>query len=96
MALTQEEIDDAARKTIERIFVADNVTAHSTFPDIVAAMQAIENGMNATTDAAATAYPVTPVKNAFLEYARTGAPNLTVQEGGIALAYWALKTVGLL
>ena len=95
MALTQQQLDDVAIQLIQRIFVSDGGVAHGDLDNIKAAVQAIETGMNATTTVVESAYSGVVLKSALLQYAQTGAPGLTAQQGGVALAFWALKEVGI-
>lgn len=95
MAFTAQDVEDVARLLVQKSFVSDGNTAHSDWDAVKAAVQAIDDAMNATTNAASTAYPATVMKVALLNFARTGAANLTVAEGALALAYWAMREGGL-
>jgi len=94
MALTDPELYEIARQFSRRIFAA--ATAHSDLDQLKTAVGRIDTGMNVTTNQLQSAYPATAVKIAFLTDIKAQAPNLTTQEAGIALAYWALHEVGLL
>jgi len=96
MALTNPEIESIARVLTQRIYVLLNATATSDFDELKAAIQKIDQGMNATTTVLATARPGVVMKTAFWQEVQTVAPSITAQEGGVALALWALHEVGLL
>ena len=97
MTVTTAQKQKIASELANRIFVNAKVTGHSNGDQIMAAIQAIDNGMEATLNqAVAASGGTTKVKIAFLNQAKSGAPNLTNQEAGLALALWALNEVNLL
>ena len=95
MALSAAQIETVARELAARIFT-ESVTAHSDVTALKAAISAIDTGMDATTNQAATLYPGATIKAALRTRVQDNAPNLTTQEAGVALALWALHEVGLL
>jgi len=96
MALTDPEIAKIAGHLAQQIFNTPNVTAHSSTTALKAAVQAVDDLMNATTNQLQGVYPGTVVKLAIRDHARTGAPNLTNAEAAKVLALWAFNEVGLL
>ncbi len=96
MAMTEQELYEIATELAKRIFVQATITAHSNLDQLKDAAEAIDTGMNATTNQLQTFYPGEVVKLAFLDYAKDQASDLTNQQAGIALAFWSLKEVGLL
>lgn len=96
MALTDDELTFLAKELAERIFVRSNVLAHSSAGTLKASIQAIDQGMSATTNQVQSLYPNTVLKLALLNHIKSVAPNLTTQQAGITLALWALREVGLI
>jgi len=97
MALTDADLTQIARKLAQKIFVESGATAHTDLTDLKAAVNALDVAMDATFNQGVTlGYGTTAVKLALLDRVQTAAPNLSVQDAGIALAYWALREVGLL
>ena len=95
MALTDPEITTLARELARRIFPED-VTAHSDRTALKAAIAAIDQGMEATTNQITSQYPATVLKIALRDHIVAAAPNFTNEQAGIALALWALNEVDLL
>lgn len=95
MALTDPEITALARELAQRIFV-QGVTATSDRDDLKAAIQAIDTGMDATTNQVQGQHPNTVLKIALRDHIVAAAPNLDNRQAGIALALWALNEVELL
>lgn len=97
MAMTDQEKTDVAVELIRRIFVSPNVTAHGNLDDIKAAIGKIDDAMGATINQIDSAgYGAITLEIVLKTEAQAGAVNLTTQQAGLALAYWALKRVGLL
>lgn len=94
MAKTDQELTDIAYSLARKIF--GNATAHSNKTELKAAIQALDSGMDATTDAIQSAHPGKGLKVAIRDHIRVTNPNLTNQEAGVILTYWALHEVGLL
>lgn len=96
MALTLANQQDTARQFINQIFVQAQVTANLSSADILAAVQALDNDLDATLNAAVTAYGgTTTILNAFI--ASLPAPfstNATNAQKAWALAYVLLKRAG--
>lgn len=95
MALTDQEITTVARELAKRIYM-QGVTADSNRTALKAAIQAIDQGMEATTNQIQTQYPATVLKVALRDHIKASAPNFTNQQAGVALALWALNEVGLI
>lgn len=97
MAMTDPELYEISERLAQAIFVRPNVTAHSNRDQLKAAVGAIDTAMNATgNQIVAAGYGTTQLEIALLTECQNAAPNLTVQQAGIAMAYWALKRVDLL
>jgi hypothetical protein len=97
MALSDAQLTEIARKLAQKIFVESQATAHTDLTDLKAAVNALDTAMDATfNQGVVLGYGTTQVKLALLDRVQNAAPNLTVQHAGIALAYWALREVGLL
>ena len=94
MAKTDQELTDIALEVAKEIFAS--ATAHSDKTELKAAIQTLDNGMDATTDAIQGAHPGKDLKIAIRDHIKATSPNLTNQEAGVVLAYWALHEVGLL
>jgi len=72
-------------------------TAHSDLDELKSAVGAIDTAMESTGNQIVSAgYGSTDLEVALLTEAKAVAPDLTNQEAGVLLAYWALKRVGLL
>lgn len=94
MAMTDAELTEIVYKLVKVIFV--NATAHSDRDQLKAAVDKIDDVMGATGNQIVSAgYGTTALEQAMLTECRTGAPNLTQQEAGAALAIWAMKRVGM-
>lgn len=96
MALSDAVQTVLAKALAGTIFTSNNATGHSNLDQLKAAVDAIDDGMKATGNQIAALYPTTQLRLALLAEAQSGAANLTIQEAGVALAYWALNEVGLL
>jgi len=93
MAMADAELREIAAKLARTIYVSK--TADHDLTALKAAVQNIDIAMNATTTQVENNAPGVVLKVALRDQAQTGAGNLTTQEAGIALAYWALQEVGL-
>lgn len=96
MAMTDAELTDVARELARRVFVQARATAHSDLGELKTAIANIDTAMSATTTQANALYPGDVIESVMLGRARVGAPNLTVQQAGVALALWSLRRIGLL
>jgi hypothetical protein len=94
MAKTDQELTDISYLLAKKIF--DSVTAHSDKTELKAAVQALDNGMDATTDAIQGVHPGKALKIAIRDHIQATGTKLTNQEAGVILAYWSLHEVGLL
>jgi hypothetical protein len=94
MAKTEQELIHIAKVVADEVFAA--ATAHSDKHELKAAVQALDNGMGAATDTIQSVHPGKVLKVAIRDHIQTTEPDLTNQEAGVILAYWALHEVGLL
>lgn len=96
MALTSAQIALAATQFAQDNFVATNATANASTSQIQAALQALDNGMNTTLNAAVAAVGGTTLVVTALQQQITNSwPSATVQQQALLLIYWARKAAGL-
>ncbi|MFA5937547.1 MAG: hypothetical protein WC822_06755 [Candidatus Paceibacterota bacterium] len=96
MASTDPQLYTLARSLGDKAFVQPNHTGHSDLDELKAAMGKIDQAFGSTTNQIQALYPATNLRTAMLAHIKTGAPNLTNAEAGMALALWALHEAGLL
>lgn len=93
-------MSDADREAVAKqlaIKIYQGAIANENLTTLKAAVGKIDDVMNATSNQVVSAgYGATATKAAIWEEIKVSAPNVTQTQGGIALAYWALKEVGLL
>jgi len=96
MALTPQQIQDAAIEFAIDNFSTTNTTANLGTTEIQAAIQAIDTAMNVTLNTAvAVAGGNTTIVAAFQGQILGVAPHATVQQQALLLIYWAKKAAGL-
>ena len=96
MALTAQQIHDAARDFAHETFVSSNTTANLGTTEIQAALTALDNAMGATLNTAvAVAGGNTTIVAALQGQILGVAPHATVQQQALLLIYWAKKAAGL-
>lgn len=96
MAQTISQIERIARNVASKIYVDLDATAEYNLSQIVNAVQAIDNAMNATVDqASAAGYGSDQIKVAMFHEMQNSMPGITVKQAAIALALWALEEAGL-
>jgi hypothetical protein len=96
MALDDAQITTLARALGERIFVRSNTLAHSNLDNLKAAVQRVDQIMDATTNQAATLRPATTIKALFREEIKAVAGNLSNQDAAIALVIWVADAAGII
>lgn len=98
MALTLQQQQDAMRQLIQAMFVTAGATANLSTADVLAAIQAYDNDLDATLTAAVNAYGGgTTILNAFL--ASLPDPfktNATNGQKALAFAYLVMKRGGVI
>jgi len=94
MPMTDIEITDVARTLAKKIFVVTNDTAHSSLSELMDAVEAIDQAMNATTTQLSAVRPGEVLKVALLDHIRDAASKFSIAQAGIALVLWVAKEVG--
>ena len=98
MALTLQQQQDAMRQLVQEMFVSSNVTANLTTADVLAAVQAFDNDLDATLNQAVTAYGgTTTLLNALLaSLPEPFKSTATAQQKALAFAFMVMKRGGVI